>query len=161
MVSKIFAAYIFIQCLGAGRFPFERKKSNLVPVHKQGQRQLLRNYQLVSLHLICIKIIQRLLFNKRIRFFYQEQFDFLKPILFQARKLLYFPVFISPTKYIILLVTSLRWEVLFSKLQNHIIDFGTRVLSSSGRSQITLSSKTEVCQKSWQCYYRHVFIICT
>ena len=134
---------IFIQCLGTGRFSFEWKKSNLVPVHKQGWRQCSRNCQLVSLLLISLKIFQRLLFNKRIRFFYQKKFDFPKPILFQARKL-YFPVFILPVKYISLLVTSLRWEGLFWISQNHIIDFSTRVLSSSARSQSTLSSKIEV-----------------
>ena len=56
---------IFIHSLRTGPFPIEWKKSNLVPLHKQGQKQCLKTYWLVSVVLICRKILQRLLFDKK------------------------------------------------------------------------------------------------
>ena len=45
--------------------------------------------------LIWKKILQRLLFNDKNQTFYYKQFDFLKPILFQGRTLLCYPIFIE------------------------------------------------------------------
>ena len=47
----------------SGSFPNNWKKSNVVPIHKKGDKQLLQNYQPVSLLPICGKIFERIIFN--------------------------------------------------------------------------------------------------
>ena len=59
---------IFSQCIDTGSFPLECKKANLVPVHKTGDKQCLKNYRPVSLFPICDKIFERLIFNVMFRF---------------------------------------------------------------------------------------------
>ena len=54
---------IFKNCLQSGSFPNNWKKSNVAPIHKKGDKQLLQNYQLVSLLPICGKIFERIIFN--------------------------------------------------------------------------------------------------
>ena len=60
---------IFNQCLETGVFPSEWKKGNIVPIHKKGDKQILRNYRPVSLLPICGKILERLMFNEIFEFF--------------------------------------------------------------------------------------------
>ena len=60
----------FSQCLKTGVFPSEWKKGNIVPIHKKGAKQRLRNYRSVSLLPICRKILERLMFNEMFYFFY-------------------------------------------------------------------------------------------
>ena len=55
-----------------GSFPFEWKKANVVPVHKKGDKQCLKNYRPVSLLPICGKILERLIFNEMFRFFIEN-----------------------------------------------------------------------------------------
>ena len=50
-------------CLQSGSFPNNWKKSNVVPIHKKGDKQLLQNYRPVSLLPICGKILERIIFN--------------------------------------------------------------------------------------------------
>ena len=52
---------IFKSCIEKGQFPNEWKKANVVPVHKKGDKQVLRNYRPVSLLPICGKIFERLI----------------------------------------------------------------------------------------------------
>ena len=40
---------IFKQCIGTGVFPSESKKGNIVPIHKKGDKQTLKNYRSMSL----------------------------------------------------------------------------------------------------------------
>ena len=54
---------IFKNCLQSGSFPNNWKKSNVVPIHKKGDKQLLQNYRPVSLLPICGKIFERIIFN--------------------------------------------------------------------------------------------------
>ena len=54
---------IFKNCLESGSFPNNWKKSNVVRIHKKGDKQLLQNYQPVSLLPICGKIFERIIFN--------------------------------------------------------------------------------------------------
>ena len=54
---------IFKNCLQSTSFPNNWKKSNVVPIHKKGDKQLLQNYQPVSLLPICGKIFERIIFN--------------------------------------------------------------------------------------------------
>ena len=54
---------IFKNCLQSGSFPNNSKKSNVVSIHKKGDKQLLQNYRPVSLLPICGKIFERIIFN--------------------------------------------------------------------------------------------------
>ena len=68
---------IFKNCLQTGTFPNNWKKSNVVPVHKKGDKQLLQNYRLVSLLPICNKSFERIVFNPMLEFL--EENNFLSP----------------------------------------------------------------------------------
>ena len=54
---------ILKNCLQSGSFPNNWKKSNVVPIHKKGDKQLLQNYWPVSLLPIWVKIFERIIFN--------------------------------------------------------------------------------------------------
>ena len=56
-------------CIEKGQFPNEWKKANVVPVHKKGDKQVLRNYRPVSLLSICGKIFEHLIYNNLHEFF--------------------------------------------------------------------------------------------
>ena len=60
---------IFNHCIESGIYPCERKKANVVPIHKKGDKQTLKNYRPVSLLPICSKIFERLIYNKMFGFF--------------------------------------------------------------------------------------------
>ena len=40
---------IYKACVEKGKFPSEWKKANIVPVHKNGDKQLFKNYRLIPL----------------------------------------------------------------------------------------------------------------
>ena len=54
---------IYRNCLNTGTFPDIWKKSNIVPVHQKGDKQIVNNYRPVSLLPVCGKILERLVFN--------------------------------------------------------------------------------------------------
>ena len=54
---------IFKNCLQSESFPNNWKNSNVVPIHKKGDKQLLQNYRSVSLLSICGKIFAIIIFN--------------------------------------------------------------------------------------------------
>ena len=54
---------IFQNCINSGVFPDSWKKSNIVPVHMENDKQLINNYRPVSLLPICIKKFERIIFN--------------------------------------------------------------------------------------------------
>ena len=60
---------IFNQALVSRSFPCDWKKANIVPIHKKGDKQTLKNYRPVSLLPICGKTFERLIFNEMFRFF--------------------------------------------------------------------------------------------
>ena len=45
--------YIFLASLNDECFPLKWKKANVVPIHKKDDKQILKNYRLVSLLPIC------------------------------------------------------------------------------------------------------------
>ena len=47
---------IFQSCLESGKFANELKKVNVVPVHKKGNKQIIKKYRLILLLLIAGKI---------------------------------------------------------------------------------------------------------
>ena len=60
---------IFNQVLISGSFPSDWKKANIVPIHKKGNKQTLKNYHPVSLLPIYGKIFGRIMFKEMFRFF--------------------------------------------------------------------------------------------
>ena len=54
---------IFRNCLETESFPKEKKKVILIPVHKKGDKQLIRNYRSVLLLPICGKAFEEIIFN--------------------------------------------------------------------------------------------------
>ena len=60
---------IFNDCLNEGKFPHEWKKANIVPVHKKGNKQSLKNCRPISLLPICSKIFERAIFNEMLIYF--------------------------------------------------------------------------------------------
>ena len=48
------------------------EKVKIVPVHKKGDQQSLKNYRSVSLLRICDKILERLIFNEMFRFLIED-----------------------------------------------------------------------------------------
>ena len=63
---------IYKKLLEKGCFPNKWKKANVVPVHEKKDKQLLKNYQPISLLPICGKILERLLYNSMFEFFIQN-----------------------------------------------------------------------------------------
>ena len=59
---------IFKEVLSTGLFPSNWKKGNIVPIHKKGDKQILKKYRPVSLLPICRKIFERLIFNELFNF---------------------------------------------------------------------------------------------
>ena len=59
---------IFKNCLQTGTFPNNWKKSDVVPIHKKSDKQLLQNYCPVSLLPICSKIFLKIIFNPMLDF---------------------------------------------------------------------------------------------
>ena len=63
---------IFEPCLESGTFPSEWNKANAVPVHKKGDKQSLKNYRPISLLPFCGKIFERLIYNKMLEYFIEN-----------------------------------------------------------------------------------------
>ena len=59
---------IFSNCLRTGTFPYIWKKSNVIPVHKKNDKQLIINYRPVSLLPIFGKIFERIIFDNIYRY---------------------------------------------------------------------------------------------
>ena len=59
---------LFENCVRSGEFPNVWKRSNIVPVHKKGDKQLIKNYRPVSLLPICRKLMEKLMFNSIFNF---------------------------------------------------------------------------------------------
>ena len=59
---------IFRSCLENGKFSTEWKKANVVPSHKRGDKQNLKNYGPISLLSVAGKIFERILHNNMYEF---------------------------------------------------------------------------------------------
>ena len=59
---------IFKEALSTGLVPSSWKKENIIPIHKKGDKQILKNYLPVLLLPICGKIFERLIFNELFNF---------------------------------------------------------------------------------------------
>ena len=56
-------SHLFNNCLNQSIFPDIWERSNILPIHKKGDKQIISNYRTVSLLPICGKIFERLIFN--------------------------------------------------------------------------------------------------
>ena len=61
--------------LEEGTFPDDWKRSNVVPVHKKEDRNLIKNYRPISLLLIFSKILERLIFNSIFNYFIEKNYS--------------------------------------------------------------------------------------
>ena len=59
---------LFKNCISEGIFPDNWKKSNICPIHKKGDKQIVDNYRPVSLLPVCEKIFERLIFSSLYQF---------------------------------------------------------------------------------------------
>ena len=69
-VSSIYGPLelIFKEALNTGLFPSNWKNGDIAPIHKKGDKQILKNYRSVSLLPVCGKIFERLIFNELFNF---------------------------------------------------------------------------------------------
>ena len=65
-------AILFRNCIKNDCFPKEWKKANIVPVRKKNDKQLIKNYRLVSLLPICAKFF--VCFNSRSKYLADNNF---------------------------------------------------------------------------------------
>ena len=63
---------IFQSYMKQGKFPTEWKKTNVVPVHKKGGKQIMKNYRPVSLLPICRKIFECLIYDNLFEYFIEN-----------------------------------------------------------------------------------------
>ena len=66
---------IFKNCIQYRIFPNLWKKSNIVSIHKKGDKQCMVNYRAVSLLPICGNIFERLIFNPVFEFLEENKFS--------------------------------------------------------------------------------------
>ena len=71
--SKITLELIFKSCIESRKFPIEWKKANVVTVHKQNNKQLIKNYRPILLLPVCGKILERITYNKMFKFFSENE----------------------------------------------------------------------------------------
>ena len=95
---------ILKQCIETAVFPSEWKKADIAPVHKEGDKQTLKNYRSVSLLPICGKILEGLLLNKIFIFLLKiHVFDQICPVLHMVNLVL-ISCYLSLMRYINLLM---------------------------------------------------------
>ena len=82
MTMSVFACYNYVviqsvsdwrQAIESGSFPSEWKKGNVVPIHKKGDKQCLKNYRPISLLRISEKIFEKLIFNVMFKVFTENE----------------------------------------------------------------------------------------
>ena len=60
--------FIFQNSMATRTFPTQRKRANIVPIHKKNDKQIESNYRPVSFLTICSKIFEKLIFNELFKF---------------------------------------------------------------------------------------------
>ena len=122
---------IFKQCLETGMFPSEWKKGNIVPIHKKGDKQTLKNYRPVSLLPICGKILERLIFNEMFKFFNDSELISPNQSGFKPGDSCINNYYLLLTRYINLLMKAAKLEVFSLTFQKHLTRCGMMVLFSN------------------------------
>ena len=124
--------FIYNHCINNGIYPCKWKKANVVPIHKKGDKQTLKNYRPVSLLPISRKIFERLLYNEMFGFFLDKDLISANQSGFKPRDSC-INQRLSITHNIYKLyddVYEVR-GVFFLTFQKHLIKSGTMVLYSS------------------------------
>ena len=67
---------IFNNCKLKNTFPNLWKKANVVPIHKKGEKDLIKNYRPVSILPIFGKFFERLIFNSLFKYINPNQSGF-------------------------------------------------------------------------------------
>ena len=99
------------------------KKANVVPVHKNGDKQVLRNYRPVSLLPTCGKIFERLICNSLFGFFIKNNLISSNQSCFkQGDSCIYQVLSIN------LLTTTLKLQVFLLIYAQLLIKFDTQIL---------------------------------
>ena len=63
---------IFQSCLESGKFPIEWEKTNVIPVHKKCDKNILKKYRPISLLSIASKIFKRLWCERMFEYFIEN-----------------------------------------------------------------------------------------
>ena len=120
---------IFKEALSIGLFPLNWKKGDIVPIYKKGDKQILKNYNPVSLLPICEKIFGRLISQELFNVLLENENDFISPNQFRfipgdscINQLL--PIH---TKFSIHLMRDLKSEESFWTFLKPLIKCGTKV----------------------------------
>ena len=67
---------IFNECLNEGKFPPDWKIAHVVPIHKKGDKQFLKNHRPISLLPIWSTIFEHLIYNESFTFFIDNNLIF-------------------------------------------------------------------------------------
>ena len=118
----------FNHCIGNGIYPCEWK-ANVMPIHKKGDKQTLKNYRPVPFLPICSKIFERLLYNKMFGFFLDKGLISANQSAFKPGDS-YINQILSITDNIYKLFGD-ALEVFSLTFQKHLIKSGTMVLYSN------------------------------
>ena len=116
----------FNNFLPHGIFPSDWKTSNIVPVHKKSDKQLLKDYRHISLLPICRKILVRTIFIEIFVFFIQNE-AIINLVLNQGTTVS-INFYQLLTKYTNHLMKVLTFVVYFSTYLGPLIKYGTMVL---------------------------------
>ena len=112
---------IFNQCLETGVFPSEWKQSNIVPIHKKGDKQMLQNYRPVSLLPICGKILERLMFKEMFEFLLKINLFLSVSLVLNRAISVSINCYLLLMRYVVLLMKVLKLELYFLISQRHLI----------------------------------------
>ena len=63
---------IYKSCLDRGKFPRQWEKANVVAANKKNDKQLVKNYRVISILPICGKTFERILYNSLFNFLNQN-----------------------------------------------------------------------------------------
>ena len=65
---------LFLSFLEEGVYPDDRKKSNVVPIHKKESKNLIKNYRLINLLPVFSKVFDRVIFYSLFNHFLENKF---------------------------------------------------------------------------------------
>ena len=65
---------IFQSAINSGHFPNTWKKGNIIPVHKKGNKNLIKNYRSISLLPIFGKIFEKVIYNNLFTYLQENKF---------------------------------------------------------------------------------------
>ena len=121
---------IFQKCINSDVFPDSWKKSNIVSVHKEIEKQLINNYRPVSLLPICSKIFERIIFNSIFQFIEESKLLNVNQSGFQPGDSCEYQLLLIVQIYMLVLTKTLHLKCfhVFFTSERLLIRFGMRSL---------------------------------